>query len=367
MWHIPTLLLLMASITSATPPPSPCAARMNAFCNSDAAGCVSSIKAAGGALPLFALHDAGAGSAEKQWRCYSPTCLDASNTSYVPGKACKLYCTHQDELGALLSNCTTTQLFKNGDNATHAFRIPNVIRLGRNTTTLLAFAEARRNSFSDHGPKALAMRRSTDGGSTWEPTRFLVEDPPSVADGLNLGASVFDEGSGAVFVHYGVCGHTCMPNGSTFVLSSTDMGTTWAKREITDMVTAAGWGMINAGPGTGVQLRGSGRGGGGRLAVAVWGRRLSTPGEPEGGVAALLSDDAGTTWRLSAPVLATAAHAPNECQLATLTNGSLLMNVRDARINGCRCRLMSRSDDGGETWGALREESGLTGPVCQGP
>ena len=57
------------------------------------------------------------------------------------------------------------------------------------------------------------------------------------------------------------------------------------------MVVAAGWGMINAGPGTGVQLPS------GRLAVSVWGRRLSAPSKSTGGVAALLSDDAGATWR----------------------------------------------------------------------
>ena len=65
-------------------------------------------------------------------------------------------------------------------------------------------------------------------------------------------------------------------------------------------------------------------------------------------------------------VPASAAHAPNECQLARLANGSLLMNVRDARINGCKCRLFSRSDDAGETWSPLVEQPALTGPICQG-
>jgi sialidase-1 len=370
---------LVMALAQSEAPPAACAAAMNAFCNGDPAmaGCLAEIAAANGTLPLVALRDTDAGGGARSWRCYSPSCLDASRAWYVAGKGCKLYCSHDAELSAILSaGCASTLLFENGANATACFRIPNVIAIGAanaTTTTLLAFAEARRKSCSDKGPKSLAMRRSLDGGGSWEPTRFLVSDAAAASDGLNLGASVVDARSGTVFVHYGVCGHSCRPHGSTFILSSADRGATWAKADITAMVAAAGWGMINAGPGTGVQLPWDGGGGGGppqypgRMAVAVWGRRLETPAEAEGGVAALLSDDGGATWRLSAvPVLATPAHAPNECQLAALANGSLLMNVRDARANGCKCRLFTRSDDGGETWTALREQPALTGPVCQG-
>jgi hypothetical protein len=118
------------------------------------------------------------------------------------------------------------------DNGTACYRIPNVLSLapapnrGDSSSVsaaqpvLLVFAEARRNSCSDSGPKSLAMRRSEDGGRTWEPTQFLVTDPPSAKDGLNLGASVWDYETETVFVHYGVCGHACAPNGSTYVLAS---------------------------------------------------------------------------------------------------------------------------------------------------
>jgi len=203
------------------------------------------------------------------------------------------------------------------------------------------------------------MRRSVDGGATWTPTRFLVNDPLTTTDGLNLGASVFDERTGKVFVHYGVCGHSCAV-GATFVLSSTDRGLTWATQNITTAVAGAGWKMINAGPGTGVQLPSTGR-----LAVAVWGELQSNPSHFRAG--ALLSDDGGNTWRMSKPVPADSSHEPNECQLAIQSNGSLLMNVRDALDeSGCRCRVMTRSDDGGGTWTELWRKPDLTGPICQG-
>lgn len=333
---------------------------MNAWCNSmSMTGCIAQVQKANGSLPLVALKDTDAQGETAQWRCYSPTCLDPSRTRYMSGSGCRLYCTHVAELEAELSLCSTFKLFKNGDNATTCFRIPNILDASGNGT-LLAFVEARRNSCSDRGPKSLAMRKSHDGGATWGPTRFLVSDPDSAVDGLNLGASVRDLQTGQIFVHYGVCGHNCRPAGTTYVLSSSDLGESWNQINISDTVIGAGWSMINAGPGTGVQLTS------GRLAVAVWGRRLGSS-MATGGVATLYSDDHGSTWMLGQPILANQEFAPNENQLALLPNGSMLMNVRDAYANrGCHCRIMSLSIDSGITWSPFRREPQLTGPVCQG-
>lgn len=341
---------------------------MNAWCNRALSPCAADVKAKGGALPLVALRDQGAdGTGEESWRCYSPTCLDSTQTHYVRGngsEGCALYCSRDSQLRSILSSCTSVELFRNGDNSTACFRIPNVIR-GKDKNTLLVFAEARTLSCSDSGPKSLAMRRSTDGGATWEPTRFLATDKKGTKDGLNLGASVYDPETGTVFVHYGVCGHACRPAGTTYVLSSSDDGLTWSSANITDMVIAAGWSMINAGPGTGVYTST------GRLVVGVWGRRLNSS-ENAGGVASLYSDDHGSTWNLGDPILAddSARIGPNECQLASLANGTLLLNVRNAFAasgdDACRCRLMTASHDGGKTWSPFWRVPSLTGPVCQG-
>ena len=352
---------------SSSPPPAACAASMNAYCNHDPAmaSCVAAIKSANGTVPLVALDDTNAQGAAAHWRCYSPTCLDASGTQYKKGSGCTLYCTHEAELEQKLTECTTTRLFVDGDNATSCFRIPNILDADGKGTALLAFTEARRKSCSDSGPKSLAMRKSIDGGASWQPTKFLVSDPDAQSDGLNLGASVRDAQTGSIFVHYGVCAHACRPAGTTFVLASRDEGESWTTQNITHVVVAAGWGMINAGPGTGVTLA-AGSPHAGRLAVAVWGRRLSSS-DIRGGVATLFSDDHGASWSLGAPVLADATFEPNECQLAQLPNGSLLMNVRDGNAgSGCHCRLMTISHDGGANWSPFRRESQLTGPVCQG-
>ena len=84
-------------------PPAACVARMDAFCNSDPkmAGCLTQIKAQGALLPLVALSDGSAAGTQPQWRCYSPTCLDASRTHYIRGP-------HTDRVvaGATRQPCT---------------------------------------------------------------------------------------------------------------------------------------------------------------------------------------------------------------------------------------------------------------------
>ena len=144
--------MLPNSVKAARPLPQ-CAAQMDAFCNSPAlASCKAEIAVGNGTLPLVAVHDAGAGGGSAQWRCYSPTCLDAGGTRSLPG--CSLYCTHDSELATELDECATTSLFVSGQNKTACFRIPSVISVGDDT--LLAFTEARRLSCSDKGPKSLA-------------------------------------------------------------------------------------------------------------------------------------------------------------------------------------------------------------------
>jgi hypothetical protein len=109
---------------------------MDAYCNADT-GCVDSIKQLNGSVPLVALDD---GPGSNSWRCYSPSCLDAGQTHYIPGSGtspCKLYCSREAQLAPLLQSCQRMQLFANGDNSTHCFRIPNIINTGK---ALLVFA-----------------------------------------------------------------------------------------------------------------------------------------------------------------------------------------------------------------------------------
>ena len=292
-----------AFFARASVPPASCKAAMDADCNADA-GCVNSIKTAGGAVPLVALFDTTEDHAAPSWRCYSPSSLTANNTKYSKGD---LFCSRDSELEAVLRNCSQSTVYRSGENNTYCFRIPNVIEVN---STLLVFAEAREKSCSDSGPKYLALRRSTDAGATWGPIQSVFSDPAGTVDGLNLGTSTFDASTNTIFVHYTVCAHDC-PVSGLFVVNSTDGGASWGQPvNLTSVAYEAGWNMINPGPGTGVQLND------GSLVIAFWGARTNQPRLAEGGVAALISNDHGQSWEISAPVESANGFGFNECQLA---------------------------------------------------
>lgn len=83
-----------------------------------------------------------------------------------------------------------------------------------------------------------------------------------------------------------------------------------------------------------------------------------------------MSDDGGDTWRAGALL----PLGWTECDVAELTNGSVLLTSRASRAmqrKGLRTesgfgapRLFARSDDGGESWAALWEDPNLPDPTC---
>ena len=58
------------------------------------------------------------------------------------------------------------------------YRIPGIVVTSKGT--LLAYCEARKNASGDWGAIDVLMRRSIDGGKTWEPARKIVTPPAGV-------------------------------------------------------------------------------------------------------------------------------------------------------------------------------------------
>lgn len=72
----------------------------------------------------------------------------------------------------------TTDIFQKGQDGYACFRIPAIVK--SKNGTLLAFAEARKNSCSDTGNIDLVLKRSEDGGKTWSSTITIWDDGDNV-------------------------------------------------------------------------------------------------------------------------------------------------------------------------------------------
>jgi sialidase-1 len=73
----------------------------------------------------------------------------------------------------------------------------------------------------------------------------------------------------------------------------------------------------------------------------------------------IYSDDHGQTWKLGGAT----DFAMNECAVAELADGTLILNSRSYR--GKSCRSISLSKDGGQTWEPTTDDAALVESVCQ--
>jgi len=263
-----------------------------------------------------------------------------------------------------------TDLFEAGKDGYTLYRIPGIVVTARGT--VLAYCEARKGTGRDWDPIDVWMRRSTDGGKTWEVRQKLVaiegkvaKNPAAVRQKLgkegeitvNNPVAIVDRQAGVVHFLY------CVEYARCYYLRSDDDGKTFSKpADITATFEQFrkdyDWQALATGPSHGIQLRN------GRLLVPVW---LSTG---TGGnahrpscMSVIYSDDHGKTWQRGDIVAANPKPAnPNETVAVQLHDGSVMLNIRHE--GDSRRRGVSVSADGATKWSEVRYDPQLPEPVC---
>jgi sialidase-1 len=139
------------------------------------------------------------------------------------------------------------------------YRIPGIVVTGNGT--VITYTEARKKT-SDWAIIDIYMRRSMDGGNTWQDRVMLVEGV-TTGSTINNPVMIAEKTSGTVHFLY------CKEYNQAFYMKSTDHGTTWSSPvEITSVFdefkSEYAWTVIATGPGHGILL------GNGRLLVPVW-------------------------------------------------------------------------------------------------
>ncbi len=260
------------------------------------------------------------------------------------------------------ANDSLNYIFESGTEGYKCFRIPAIVTT--NTGTLLAFAEGRKIGCSDTGDIDLVMKRSEDNGNTWSKLIVIWDDGDNVCGNP---APVVDEQSGAIHLlstwNLGKDKESQIIAGSSkdsrrvFVMRSDDDGLSWTDaEEITSSVKKENWTWYATGPCHGIQLK----------SAVNKGRLLIPCDHIEAGTKryyshVIYSDDNGKSWKLGGT---TPQDQVNECTVAELSDGRLLLNMRNYDRSQ-KSRKIAISEDGGMSWSDLASDSLLIEPICQ--
>lgn len=267
-------------------------------------------------------------------------------------------------------------IHRRGEHDCHTFRIPGLAKA--KDGSLLGVYDMRYESSRDlQGHMDIGLSRSTDGGLTWGKPRPIMDmgafgGKPENQNGCSDPCILVDDTTGEVFI-FALWSHGrpgthqwhgagSMPglgidvSSQFMVVKSKDHGITWTIPEsLTPMVKNPAWYLFAPAPGNGITLKD------GTLVIPSQGR--DAHGHPFSNIT--YSKDHGKTWTVSAP----ARSDTTESAVAQLSDGSLMLNMRDNRnrkdksaTNG---RAISITHDLGKTWTTHpSDHSLLPEPVC---
>ncbi len=281
------------------------------------------------------------------------------------------------------------------DDGVHTYRIPGLATTKKGT--IIAIYDVRRDLGRDlQGNIDIGLNRSFDGGNTWEPLQIAMDRGiwgglPEKFNGISDACILVDQNTGDIYIAgewmYGVLddkgkwiegltesskewNHQWRAKGSQpgfgvketsqfLITKSTDDGATWGEPvNLTTMCKKKAWWLWAPAPGNGITMADS------TLVMPTQGR--DKDGKPFSNIT--WSKDGGKTWTTSIP----AAETPlgtTECAVVQLSDGSLMLNMRDNRnrtdSTASNGRTIAVTNDLGATWTEHSTSRGtLIEPTC---
>lgn len=267
-------------------------------------------------------------------------------------------------------------IHRQGEFECHTTRIPAMARTKKGT--LLGVYDLRYRSAKDLQEHIdIGLSRSMDRGQTWEEPRAIMDmgefgGKSQSENGCSDPNILIDPASGRIFVSavwtHGKPGtHQWVGKGSEpgygihqssqfMMVYSDDDGLTWSKPENwTKRLKKEEWHLFAPAPGNGISLKD------GTLVMPTQGR--DAEGRPFSNIT--WSRDGGESWTVSKP----ARSNTTECSVVELSDGRLMLNMRDNRNRSDKSstngRAVAVSRDLGETWEKHSSDHGaLPEPTC---
>jgi sialidase-1 len=262
-----------------------------------------------------------------------------------------------------------TVLRRQGQDNCNTYRIPGLVTTSNGT--LVAVYDNRYNNSKDLQEDIdIGMSRSTDGGQTWEPMKVIMDmgewgGCPERLNGIGDPCILFDHKTNTLWVAAlwmsggsekdmlwwaSKPGMKPEETGQFMLVKSTDNGLNWSEPiNITNQIKNPGWQLLLQGPGRGITMKD------GTLVFpaqfkADIGEKALDGGQFTCHSTIVYSKDQGKTWQIGTGA------KPNttEAQVVELTDGSLMLNMRDdlnrkdkGETNG---RAVATTKDFGKTW-----------------
>ncbi len=274
-----------------------------------------------------------------------------------------------------------TVVFRSGEDGYASYRIPAIIK--NKNGDLIAFSEGRVDHAGDYGNVDIVYKISQDQGKTWGKLNVAADydklQAGNVAPVVDLTDPAYPAGRIFLFYNTGNNHEGEVRKGKglreVWYITSTDGAKTWSEPvNITSQTHRPNQPQVNPEytfkedwrtyantPGHGFQfVSGPNKG---RIYIAA----NHSAGDPiaqgkDWNAHAFYSDDHGKTFKLSQNV---PYPGTNESTAAQIGENEVYMNSRNQQLNP-KQRVISVSNDGGETWQSSAADPNLPDPINQG-